>query len=141
MRMRIDPLDRLDDTLARPTLVPDSYFTRDAGEPRHGATPLQGAHPGGDSGEQSAAPVDVDLERLESALHWLQREATAARFRSPPLLEAERRPPPAAAKAPRHALRWLMTVLIATGSVASLGLLLFSRELGVGVDARRSVAT
>ena len=48
----LDPLDKLDDTLARPTLVPDSYFKRDAGEPRQGATPLQGAHPGGDGGEQ-----------------------------------------------------------------------------------------
>jgi hypothetical protein len=114
-----DPLDRLDDTLARPTLVPNSYFARDARESRHGATPLQDVHPGSDSGEQPAAPVDVDLGRLETALHWLQREAAARRFPSPSLLEAERRPPPPATAA-RHALRWLVTVLVGAAVAAPL---------------------
>jgi hypothetical protein len=125
-----DPLDRLDE---RSTLVPDSYFARDAGKPRHGAAPLQGVHAGADRGEQPAAPVDVDLERIDAALHRLQREAAAGRFGSPPSLDAERRPPPA--KAPRQALRWLLTVLVAAAVAAPLAYVL-SPETPVSASTR-----
>jgi hypothetical protein len=104
------------DAAAQPTLVPDSYFRRDAHGPLQGGTPLRGLQRGGGRGEQPLAPDDPDLERLESALHWLQREAAATRFPPPPLLEPERmaRPP---GRAPRHAQKWLLTALLATAAV------------------------
>jgi len=78
--------------------------------------PLQGMHPSDDIGQQSVCPQDeiVDLERLETALRWLQCEAAAGRLRSPPSLESEGMPPPA--RVPRHALRWLLTVLLVTAA-------------------------
>jgi hypothetical protein len=125
-----------DRKLAHPTLVPDSYFARDAGESLHGATSRRGLHPGGGRGEQPVAPVVPDLERLETALQWLQCEADAARFRSPPLLERERMAPPAA-RAPSRALRWLLTILFATAGAASLAYF-FSGERPVSASTRDS---
>ncbi len=105
-------------SVARSGLVPDANFTRGVTEP---SLPLQGMTSTEDIGEKSARPqdeiVDLDLERLETALRSLQREATVARLRSPPPLKSEGMPSPA--RAPRHALRWL-SVLIVAGSVAPL---------------------
>jgi hypothetical protein len=99
----------------------------------HGATSPRGTYPRG-VGEQLVAPVNPDLERLETALHWLQREADAARFPPPPLLEPERMAPPPA-RAPSHALRWLLTGLFATAGAASL-VYFFSPESPVSASTR-----
>jgi hypothetical protein len=122
-----------DQTPAQPTLVPDSYFARGGSTLLHGATPPRGTHPRGVA-ERPVAPVNPDLERLRTALHWLQREADAARLPPAPLLEPKRMAPPPA-KAPSHALRWLLAVLFATAGAASLAYS-FSGESPVPASTR-----
>jgi hypothetical protein len=99
----------------------------------HGAQPPRRTHPRS-VGKQPIAPVNPDLKRLETALHWLQREADAARLPPAPLLEPERMAPPLA-KAPSHALRWLLAVLFATAGAASLAYS-FSGERPVPASTR-----
>lgn len=115
------------DAATRSSLALDAILARRAAEP---GLPSRGVNSSGAIGEQSIRPRD-DVERFETALHWLRREAT----RPPLSIQPERMP--SRAKSPSHALRWLSLALIVAGS-AALGAYYFSARSSVSASTHAS---